>query len=1498
MEARLTQLRTQLKDGKEALDAFVREHGHTGDYELFAAAVQSLEQQLHEVEARAVPLSFGDPEDELALALADFQAFGAETQRQTTPTNRHRAARGAAPGSGMATVELDESASMLADFESSARTRSVLSRASGSRANIGTPGAGTSPGRGSTRGRKQAFARSIRSTRASRGTKSPQRGAAPRSNASQQQKTFARLVAPDRTTRDELFARFDYNGNSTLSLAEIDKAIVELWPEFNHKPALMRAYKAADVNQDGWVGRKEFGRLLEYLVYFNNLWHRFEEIDLSGDQRLSLEEFAAGCVAVGEKMTDAEIDAEFARIDTNGGGYVLFDEFCAWCAQRHAVDPTTGPAIAPQSEYASGEELPHTPAKTRRVAQKQSSAAEQMVPRTSSRTVRWGAVEVSPDPPSRTTSDAGIGLVMADTDALVRSFELSMRQSVPSATRQAVAYSAGMLDNVAKGYTQQSERKQARDTKPTKPLSASTERFYTLLAMHQHDQQWQRARSCRFETATKAANERCTELESLVTEMMSMADLGTLRFNSRRKLTGTMKYFIFELRLRIKMTAFLGWTWVVSRKHRDEHVMGVLRTQIAMTQLVNVVQAWKSRVAETRRMRVVARKLERKLGAIGLSRVWWAWRDVVLSNDWWRMHVKKCTGIVYRSLLRSRLRQWHGVVTILGDKRREFMIAKALMARQRLAIAMESWVQACVVSQRQVGMISRVRRAVVHLAFSRWVHATGASLKLRTQLESSILKNVAARWMNRRLARCFDAFYNWFEKKSLQKSRLRLVGKFSSQSGNKKVLTRCLSLWRLHASTAATATEVAKEAGEAAEAAATIHNQAMLHLREQMQTESSLQLQRAKEELSTAAEEVAKSAQAMLEIEVTRVQSEADVAAAEEARIAAERERVDLQNRMEAETIAATTAKVASLRSAEALASIEQKHAELVVTHQLQAEQAEAALQRRSPLPIEEIEEALLSHQRLQVAQVEAARANAAVEQLRKELQRLAVEQTANRNKATMERVEALRARAQRRRDKNVFGKLRDWCDACIALRQRLFAARRKLVRGCIRRALRAWWHILMVAKEGDSWFDKLPPTHMDLEEAGSRGYMEPIYAEEKIILIQAATRGYLLRKDRRKQAKLSAARLKTFLHGCGLSRHWPAAVRHNLTVAILLDLRDDQMKALGWSAADRRKLSKGLRLERAAMQRWVDSQEKSESSTVAAHGVGPPCQNVATMAMPTPQETITSPVLDALGKEAEQLRAQLQAVQLQEKIEHVRLSPRHASTAGSIPEGTPPTASLAAASSWRGESSVPTTSPVTPSLTGLEAYQPAREFHLLLTAMAGGADYQKFFHGQRSVSVFAGSVGELLEEISGALTHQGVSMGGPAELLYADRRAGGNLVVLTNIADLPSRASVVLNPARTDEAGDFLEDGLQEQQQLPKSLLACVENSEAGVDEGEEELPNSLLSFICEHSPEVRRRSPIAVTPARLSQSPALTPGSTAGLTPARRVAKIDALIDELMLA
>ena len=149
------------------------------------------------------------------------------------------------------------------------------------------------------------------------------------------------LEVPDRQRRDELFRRMDYNGNGGLSLAEIDKAVIELFPEYDHKPSLMRAYKAADVSGDGFIERREFKKLLHYLVYFNNVWHLFEQVDANGDRRLDLSEFKRGCAVVGVGgLSEAELVAEFDQIDENQGGYVLFDEFCRWCVIRHHGEET------------------------------------------------------------------------------------------------------------------------------------------------------------------------------------------------------------------------------------------------------------------------------------------------------------------------------------------------------------------------------------------------------------------------------------------------------------------------------------------------------------------------------------------------------------------------------------------------------------------------------------------------------------------------------------------------------------------------------------------------------------------------------------------------------------------------------------------------------------------------------------------------------------------------------------------------------------------------------------------------------------------------------------------------------------------------------------------------------------------------------------------------------------------------------------------------------
>jgi len=143
-------------------------------------------------------------------------------------------------------------------------------------------------------------------------------------------------VCKDNKKLKPIWDRLDFNGNNIVSLAEIDKMCVEAYPLLNHKPALMRAYKATIKagNGDDWVQKKEFKSLLGNLIYFNKIFWLFDNSDGDKDRRLTEKEFKWCMACLGEKMSDAEASMEFRRVDRNGGGIILFDEFCKYVTSR------------------------------------------------------------------------------------------------------------------------------------------------------------------------------------------------------------------------------------------------------------------------------------------------------------------------------------------------------------------------------------------------------------------------------------------------------------------------------------------------------------------------------------------------------------------------------------------------------------------------------------------------------------------------------------------------------------------------------------------------------------------------------------------------------------------------------------------------------------------------------------------------------------------------------------------------------------------------------------------------------------------------------------------------------------------------------------------------------------------------------------------------------------------------------------------------------------
>jgi len=144
---------------------------------------------------------------------------------------------------------------------------------------------------------------------------------------------FKVFLKSTRQLHDE-WRRLDYNGNGFVSLAEIDKLVEEHWPLLNNKPALMRAYKATIRGGDSYVHKGEFKHLLRNLLYFNKAWAIFAGLDTDSDRRLDFTEFRNAGAQLGLRLPPAEAREEFDFIDTNGGGMVLFDEFCKWVASK------------------------------------------------------------------------------------------------------------------------------------------------------------------------------------------------------------------------------------------------------------------------------------------------------------------------------------------------------------------------------------------------------------------------------------------------------------------------------------------------------------------------------------------------------------------------------------------------------------------------------------------------------------------------------------------------------------------------------------------------------------------------------------------------------------------------------------------------------------------------------------------------------------------------------------------------------------------------------------------------------------------------------------------------------------------------------------------------------------------------------------------------------------------------------------------------------------
>merc|ERR1712224_448153 len=87
------------------------------------------------------------------------------------------------------------------------------------------------------------------------------------------------------------------------------------------QPVMIRAWKKAT--------SREFRVYVRLLIQYNYLFDLFEEAD-GDDRRIDVDEFKKVAPKIGFEGDDEELDKIFKNIDKNGGGKILFDEWCAF----------------------------------------------------------------------------------------------------------------------------------------------------------------------------------------------------------------------------------------------------------------------------------------------------------------------------------------------------------------------------------------------------------------------------------------------------------------------------------------------------------------------------------------------------------------------------------------------------------------------------------------------------------------------------------------------------------------------------------------------------------------------------------------------------------------------------------------------------------------------------------------------------------------------------------------------------------------------------------------------------------------------------------------------------------------------------------------------------------------------------------------------------------------------------------------------------------------
>ncbi|GAB5370251.1 hypothetical protein AAMO2058_001476300 [Amorphochlora amoebiformis] len=163
--------------------------------------------------------------------------------------------------------------------------------------------------------------------------------------------------------RKEIFRRCDPNGNGYLSVAEVEKGLMEvlgfetevkrvIWQSVQraHRGARAAIPEKKDKDNkskspgDDYVEIGEFRIFCEFLRYDLKILQMFLDMDTSNDHRVEYKEFADAmpdfCEEHGLPLPE-DLKATFDDIDADKGGMILYDEFADWMLKHKVANPST-----------------------------------------------------------------------------------------------------------------------------------------------------------------------------------------------------------------------------------------------------------------------------------------------------------------------------------------------------------------------------------------------------------------------------------------------------------------------------------------------------------------------------------------------------------------------------------------------------------------------------------------------------------------------------------------------------------------------------------------------------------------------------------------------------------------------------------------------------------------------------------------------------------------------------------------------------------------------------------------------------------------------------------------------------------------------------------------------------------------------------------------------------------------------------------------------------